>query len=92
MKRYKLKLYVVGRTSKSEKAVKDFQELVERELPDQYILEVIDVLERPDLAEGDRILATPTVLKELPLPIRKIVGDLSDREKILLGLDLKPEE
>jgi circadian clock protein KaiB len=53
---------------------------------------VIDVLEKPHLTEGDRILATPTVVKELPPPIRKIVGDLSDREKLLLGLDLKPEE
>jgi circadian clock protein KaiB len=62
---------------------------LERELDDEYELEVIDVLEKPQLAEDEKILATPTLIKKLPAPVRRLIGDLSDTEKVLLGLDLK---
>ena len=83
-----LKLYVTGRTSRSEKAIVNIQLICKQELSDQYDLIVIDVLEHPQLAEDEKILATPTLIKELPPPLRRIIGDLSDVEKVLLGLDL----
>ena len=88
----KLRLYVIGETPSSVKAIADLKTILEDEFGDQYALEVVDIFENPNLAEEDKILATPTVVKLLPLPIRKIVGDLSDREKVLLGLDLITEE
>ena len=83
-----LRLYVTGRTVHSQTAIKNLKALCEQELKGQYDIEVIDVLEHPELAEDEKILATPTLIKELPVPIRKIIGDLSDREKVLFGLDL----
>jgi circadian clock protein KaiB len=83
-----LKLYVTGETANSLRAIKNLKELLENELKDLYELRVIDVLKNPKLAEEDKILATPTLTKVLPLPLRKIIGDLSDKEKVLLGLDL----
>ena len=83
-----LRLYVTGRTSHSQTAMKNLEALCEAELKGQYEIEVIDVLEHPELAEDEKILATPTLVKSLPIPIRKIIGDLSDRERVLLGLDL----
>jgi len=88
----KIRLYVIGETPSSVKAIADLKTILEDEFGDQYALEVVDIFENPNLAEEDKILATPTVVKLLPLPIRKIVGDLSDREKVLLGLDLITEE
>lgn len=90
MSRYLLKLYVTGRTPRSERAVQQLQSICATELADCYDLVVIDVLERPQLAEDEKILATPTVVKELPPPMRRIIGDLSDAETVLLGLDLMP--
>lgn len=90
MSEYILKLYITGRTTRSERAIRNLKEICEQELGGRYGLQVIDVLESPQLAEDDRILATPTLIKDLPLPIRRIIGDLSDREKVLLGLDLNP--
>ena len=87
--KFALKLYVTGRTPRSETCIANLREICERELPDQYDLVIIDILERPQLAEDEKILATPTLIKELPPPIRRIIGDLSDIEKVLLGLDLK---
>lgn len=89
---YKLKIYVVGQTKSSVKATEHLRALLEDEFKDEYTLEVIDVLENPRLAEDDKVLATPTVVKLLPSPIRKVIGDLSDREKVLLGLDLASKE
>ena len=83
-----LRLYVTGLTSKSERAIATLKRLCAEELGGQYGMVVIDVLEHPELAENEKILATPTLIKALPLPIRQIVGDLSDNEKVLLGLDL----
>jgi circadian clock protein KaiB len=88
--KYLLKLYVTGQTSRSQRAIANLRRLCEEELGGQYEMIVIDVLERPQLAEDEKILATPTVVKELPTPIRRIIGDLSDTEKVLLGLDLQP--
>ncbi len=83
-----LKLYITGQTPRSERAVRNLQQICERELAGRYEIQIIDVLERPQLAEDERIMATPTLIKELPLPLRRIIGDLSDKEKVLLGLDL----
>ncbi len=88
MNRYVLKLYVTGQTARSQRAIEQLKAICESELNQHYEMVVIDVLERPQLAEDERILATPTVVKELPPPIRRIIGDLSDIERVLLGLDL----
>jgi circadian clock protein KaiB len=90
MSTYVIKLYVTGQTPRSRRAIDNLRRLCEEELQGRYDLVVIDVLERPQLAEDEKILATPTVVKELPLPIRRIIGDLSDSERVLLGLDLHP--
>jgi len=88
MKRVVLKLYVAGRTPRTEQAISAMKEICEKDLANAYDLAVIDVLERPQLAENEKILATPTVVKELPPPLRRVVGDLSDRDRVLVGLDL----
>ena len=85
-----LKLYVTGLTPKSERAVANMRRICQDELEGQYELVIIDVLERPQLAEDEKILATPTLIRELPLPLRRIIGDMSDTDKVLLGLDIKP--
>ncbi len=83
-----LKLYVTGKTPRSERAIKTLQQICDEQLGSAYDLQIIDVLENPQLAEDEKILATPTVIKSLPPPIRRIIGDLSDSEKVLLGLDI----
>ncbi len=88
--KYLIKLYVTGQTARSLLAIANLRRICEDELKGRYELIVIDVLERPQLAEDEKILATPTVVKELPHPIRRIIGDLSDSERVLLGLDLRP--
>ena len=85
-----LKLYITGRTPSSERAIANLRRICEQDLCEQYELAVIDVLEQPQLAEKEKILATPTLIKELPPPFRKIIGDLSNIERVLLGLDLQP--
>ncbi len=91
-KTYVLKLYVAGNTSNSVRALRTLRNILEQEFQGVYALRVIDVQKNPQLAEEDKILATPTLAKILPLPVRKIIGDLSDREKVLIGLDLLYEE
>ena len=86
---YLLKLYVAGKGTRAEAAIANLRHLCETELPGQYELEVIDIIERPELAEEARILATPTLIKQLPPPLRRVIGDLSDKEKLLLGLDVR---
>lgn len=86
--KYLLKLYITGQTPRSERAVRNLRQICESELAGRYEIQIIDVLERPQLAEDERIMATPTLIKELPPPLRRIIGDLSDKEKVLLGLDL----
>jgi circadian clock protein KaiB len=91
-KKYLLKLFVTGKTARAELAIENLRRICEEEFSDEYELMVIDVLLRPQLAEDEKILATPTVIKELPLPIRRIIGDLSEKEKVLLGLDIVTQE
>ena len=87
--KYILKLYVTGRTVRAERAIANLRRLCQEELAGCYELQVIDVIEHPQLAEDERILATPTLIKQLPPPLRRVIGDLSDRDKVLLGLDLQ---
>lgn len=91
-KTYVLKLYVAGNTSNSIRALRILKNILEQDFQGVYALKVIDVLKHPQLAEEDKILATPTLSKVLPPPVCKIIGDLSDREKVLIGLDLLYEE
>jgi circadian clock protein KaiB len=90
--KYVLKLYVTGSTPRTQLAVANLRRICEAELGAEYDLEIIDVLEHPQVAEDQRILATPTLVKQLPLPLRRVIGDLSDREKVLFGLELLPAD
>ena len=87
---YLLKLYVTGTSPRTRQAIDNLNRICEQELQGRYQLEIIDVLENPQAAEDDRILATPTLIKQLPLPLRRVIGDLSDKEKVLLGLEVRP--
>jgi len=89
--KYVLKLYVTGQTANSQKAIENLKDVLKNGLGDLYKLKVIDVVKNPQLAEEDKILATPALVRVLPVPVRKIIGDLSDKEKVLLGLDLTVE-
>jgi circadian clock protein KaiB len=88
--KYELRLYIAGNTAKSMTALANLQKYCEQHLSDEYRLEVIDLLLHPQLAAGDQILAIPTLVRKVPVPIRKIIGDLSNEEKVLVGLDLRP--
>ncbi|MBJ6108779.1 circadian clock protein KaiB [Hymenobacter sp. BT523] len=87
---WELRLYVAGQTPKSVTAVANLRKYCEQHLKGRYKLEVIDLLVNPQLAEGDQILAIPTLVRKVPEPIRKIIGDLSNEEKVLVGLDVRP--
>jgi circadian clock protein KaiB len=87
--RYLLKLYVAGTTAKSMSAIANIKKLCKEELPDECDLEVIDVYQQPKLAKGEQIIATPTLVKKLPAPLRKIIGDFSNFEDVIVGLELK---
>lgn len=89
MTKFRLRLYVTGRTPQSQRAIDNLNTICETDLPGRCDVEVIDVLENPDLAEQAKILATPTLVKQLPEPVRKIIGDLSDRAKVLVGLNVE---
>ncbi len=86
---YSLRLYVAGQTPKSVLALKNLKEICEQHLLGRYDIEVVDLLESPQLARGDQILAVPTLVRRLPEPIKKIIGDLSNTERVLVGLDLR---
>jgi len=88
---YELRLYVAGKTQKSVTALSNLKKYCEEHLAGQYSIEVIDLLEKPQLAEGDQIFAIPTLVKKVPEPVRKIIGDLSNEEKVLVGLDIRPK-
>jgi len=88
--KFLLRLYVTGHTPKSERAIAHVRRICDEELIGQYELLVTDILERPQLAEDEKILATPALIKELPPPLRRVIGDMSDKDKVLLGLDLGP--
>ena len=87
---YELRLYVAGQTSRSLSALANLKTICEEHLQGRYRIKVIDLLKHPQLARGDQILALPTLVRKLPKPIRKLVGDLSDTERALVGLDLRP--
>jgi circadian clock protein KaiB len=88
--RWDLRLYVAGQTARAIAAFANLQKICEEHVPGQYRIEVIDLLRNPQLAQGDQILAVPTLVRKLPEPVRKIIGDLSNTEKVLVGLDLRP--
>ena len=92
MSKYRLMLYVMGQTQRSQTAIANLQRICESDLENRYEMVVIDVLEQPQLAEDQKIIATPTLIKELPPPIRRIIGDLSDTGRVLLGLDLRTHD
>jgi circadian clock protein KaiB len=87
---WNLRLYVAGQTAKSIKAFANLKKICEEHLAGKYSIEVIDLSANPRLAKGDQILALPTLVRKLPPPLRKIIGDLSDSERVLVGLDLRP--
>jgi circadian clock protein KaiB len=86
--RYVLRLYVTGMTTRSAQAIRNLQAICAEHLAGRYDLEVIDIYQQPVLTKGDQIIAAPTLIKKLPLPMRRLVGDMSNRERVLLGLDL----
>jgi circadian clock protein KaiB len=87
---FQLRLYVAGQTAKSLAAIANLQRICETHLAGQYCIEVIDLTKTPQLAAGDQILAVPTLVRRLPEPIKKIIGDLSNEERVLVGLDVQP--
>ena len=89
-KLWELRLYVAGQTPKSLEAFANLKAICEEHMPGHYEIEVIDLLKNPQLAKGDQIIAIPTLVRKLPEPIRKIIGDLSNTERVLVGLDLRP--
>jgi circadian clock protein KaiB len=91
-KKYVLKLYVTGMTPHSLNAIKEIKAICTEYLQDRYELEIIDIYQQPVLAKGEQIIAAPTLIKKLPLPLRRFIGDMSDKERILVGLDLRPLE
>jgi len=88
-KLWQLRLYVAGQTPKSLEAFSNLKRICENHLSGGYRIEVIDLVEQPQLSKGDQILAVPTLVRKLPQPVRKIIGDLSDTERVLVGLDLR---
>ncbi len=90
--RFELRLYVAGQTNKSLAAFANLKKICEEHLAGQYRIEVIDLLENPQLAQGDQIVAVPTLVRTLPPPIKKIIGDLSDTLRVLVGLNIRPAD
>ena len=90
LSKYLLRQFVTGASSRSGTAIANLRRICEQELEGQYELEIIDVQQFPELAEDEKILATPTLIKSLPLPLRRVIGDMSDTEKVLLGLEVQP--
>lgn len=87
---YRLRLYVAGQTPKSLTAFANLKKICDEHLKGRYELEIIDLLQKPQLARGDQILAIPTLVRRLPEPVKKVIGDLSNTERVLVGLDLRP--
>ncbi len=87
--RYVLRLYITGITPKSSRAIQNLKKICEENLKGRYELEVIDIYQQPALAKDEQIIAAPTLIKKLPLPLRRLIGDMSDKERILAGLNLR---
>lgn len=92
VKEWQLRLYVAGETARSTAALANLRRICEDHLAGKYSIEVVDLLVRPQLAKGEQIVAIPTLVRRLPEPVRKIIGDLSDRDRVLIGLDLRPKD
>ncbi len=90
--RYALKLYVAGITPRSAEAIANVTAICEEHLAGRYELEIIDIYQQPVLAKGEQIIAAPTLIKKLPLPLRRLIGNMSQKDRILVGLDLRPRE
>jgi circadian clock protein KaiB len=90
--KFVLRLYIAGISVKSSAAIRTVTALCEEHLKDRYELEVIDIYQQPTLAKGEQIIAAPTLIKKLPQPLRRFIGDMADRDRILLGLDLRPKK
>ncbi|CAG0959553.1 Circadian clock protein KaiB [Methanosarcinales archaeon] len=90
--KYILRLYITGITPKSTRAILNVRKICEENLKGRYELEVIDIYQQPLLAKDQQIIAAPTLIKKLPLPLRRLIGDMSDKERILVGLDLRPKK
>lgn len=90
--KWELKLYVAGQTAKSLQAFANLKRICEEHLSGEYRIEIVDLLQNPQLAKGDQIFALPTLVRKLPQPVRKIIGDLSNTERVLVGLDLQPRQ
>lgn len=90
--KYVLRLYITGITPKSTRAILNIKKICEENLKGRYELEVIDIYQQPLLAKDQQIIAAPTLIKKLPLPLRRLIGDMSDKERILVGLDLRPKK
>jgi circadian clock protein KaiB len=90
-RRYVLKLYVAGRSPKSVNAIANIKTLCEANLRGRYVLEVIDLYQQPQLAQGEQIIAIPTLIRKLPTPLRRIIGDMSNTKRVLVGLDIRSE-
>jgi circadian clock protein KaiB len=88
--KWELRLYIAGNTQKSMMALENLKKYCKQYLQDKYTLEVIDLIKQPQLAAGDQIFAIPTLVRKVPVPIRKIIGDLSNEEKVLVGLNIRP--
>jgi len=88
--KYVLKLYITGMTPRSQVALRNLEKVCREHLSNNYELEVIDIYQQPNLAKGDQIIAVPTLIKQLPAPLRRLIGDLSQEDRIILGLDLRP--
>ena len=91
LSKYLLTLYVTGTSPRAHVAIENLRRICEQELEGRYELEIVDVLENPQRAEDEKILATPTLIKQLPPPLRRVIGDLSDKDKVLLGLEVRPK-
>jgi circadian clock protein KaiB len=91
-KKFVLKLYITGASRRSSRAVENIRKFCEEYLKDRYELEVIDIYQQPELLEREQVVAAPTLIRKLPPPLRRLIGDMSDTEKILIGLDLKTKE
>jgi len=90
MGKYRLRLYVAGQTPRSLSAFTNLKKICDEHLEGRYELEIVDLLQKPQLARGDQIFAIPTLVRRLPEPVKKIIGDLSNTERVLVGLDLRP--
>jgi circadian clock protein KaiB len=89
-KKYVLRLYVTGITPRSERAIRSVKEICEEHLKDRYELEIVDIYQQPNAAKEEQIVVAPTLIKKLPLPLRRLIGDMANKDKVLVGLDLRP--